>query len=120
MKLRRARSECWAALAVVIGALMLFWPPSGAGAIGEHVAVSHAALHARAVADHAVPSVPSGGVTTGVDDGTHAADAVADGVGKLADDVGAAADRLLPGRDRDGDSSDRCGNDCPPPSDDHS
>ena len=119
MKSRRARSECWAALAVVVGAVMLFWPPAGAGAIGEHIAVSHAALHATTVADHALPSVPSAGTTKAADDVTHGADAIADGVGKVGDVLGAAADRLLPGRDRDGDSSDRCGNDCPPPSDDH-
>ena len=118
MRSCRARLECCAAVAVVVGALMLFWAPGGAGAVGEHHAVSHAALRAMAVGDHAIAPAPTAGATTAADDATHGADAISDGAGKLADGVGAAADRLLPGRDRDGGSSDRCSNDCPGQSDD--
>src|SRR2546423_3145826 len=117
---RRGRMECWAALAMVVGALILFWPGS-ASSIGETgPTVSHAALHrpaALTATDHAPASVPGAGATEGADEVTHGSDAGSEGVGRLGDDVGSAADRLLPGRDHDGDSSDRCRKDCPPPSD---
>src|SRR6185312_10691386 len=106
MRSCRARLECCAAVAVVVGALMLFRAPAGAGAVGEHHAVSHAALHATAVADNALAPVPNAGAANAADDVSHGADAISDGVGKLADDVGAAAARLLPGGDHDGGSSD--------------
>src|SRR5437667_345601 len=43
MTSRRGRSQGWAALAVVIGALLLFWAPAGASSIGAGSAVSAAA-----------------------------------------------------------------------------
>jgi len=114
MTSRRGRSQGWAALAVVIGALLLFWAPAGASSIGDGSAVSAAADRVPVVVDHATPAAGKvGGATGDVGAVARSAGAAADDIGEVGDDVGSAVGRLLPGGDRDGESSgDRCGNDC--------
>jgi LPXTG-motif cell wall-anchored protein len=118
MMSRRGRSEWFAGLAVLIGVLLLFWAPSGAGAIGEHTAVPHAAGRVGAVAEGATPTAPS----VGSDDVTpvaRTAEAAEDDLAKVGDAVGSAVDHVVAGHHSDSDTSgDSCRKDCPPPSDD--